>query len=422
MVRPATRHLRVPALGTRRVRRPARLRILGALALILALGAVILPVRPAHALEQSRAVFSVKCDITHLAPDDPIVFPGQPGRSHLHAFFGNGSVDADTTTSSLIGGDSSCHNGMGEVDKAGYWVPGLMDGGRAVRGAPGEHRIDAYYTVLGKNLPVRPMPFGLRMVAGDAKATRPQPIAITSYGCVRFPNGGEITDRFSVMPTCPAGSYLSARIMFPSCWDGRNLDSPDHKSHMAYPTRERCPVSHPVSLPVLSFRVRWKNVQGVPSPRLSLASGGQFSMHADFWNAWSPSAMQWLVTNCLNATRNCANISRSQISAPTGSFPSGDGQTSASSGTSGDASAAATQPATAPSTARPRDQAAQASDFDSAAVDGGSTPQPGDANSGDPLAATGAGDTRLPLGGGLLLAVGIAIVVVARHRPRHARR
>jgi hypothetical protein len=422
MFRPSPRHLRVPALGSRRVRRPARLRILGALTLILFLGAVGLPVRPAHALEQSRAVFSVKCDITHTAADDPIVFPGQPGRSHLHAFFGNGSVDADTTTRSLVDAASSCHNGMGEVDKAGYWVPGLLDGGRAVRGAPGEHRIDAYYTVLGKNLPVRPMPFGLRMVAGDAKATRPQPIAITSYDCVRFPNGGEITDRFSVMPTCPAGSYLSARIMFPSCWDGRNLDSPDHKSHMAYPVRERCPVSHPVSLPVLSFRVRWKNVRGVPSPRLSLASGGQFSMHADFWNAWSPSAMQWLVTNCLNATRNCANISRSQISAPTGSFPSGDSQTSASSGTSGDASAAATQPATATSTARPRDQAAQASDFDAAAVDGGSTPQAGDGTGGDSLAATGPSATRLPLGAGLLLAVGIAIVAAARHRPRHARR
>jgi hypothetical protein len=417
MLRPSPRHLRVSTLVPRRPRRHPRLLAVGVLGLILALGAIGLPVRPAHALEQSRAVFSVKCDITHLAPDDPLVFPGQPGRSHLHAFFGNGSVDADTTTRSLIGADSSCHNGMGEVDKAGYWVPGLMDGGRAVRGALGEHRIDAYYTVLGKNLPVRPMPFGLRIVAGDAKATRPQPIAITSYDCVRFPNGGEITDRFSVMPTCPAGSYLSARIMFPSCWDGRNLDSPDHKSHMAYPTRERCPVSHPVSLPVLSFRVRWKNVRGVPSPRLSLASGGQFSMHADFWNAWSPSVMQWLVTNCLNGTRNCANISRSQINAPTGSFPSGDGTSSVSSagGGAGTATQLASKPAT---TARSRGQVPQAKD-DFAAADAAATPQPAD---GDVLAATGSSDSRLPLRAGVLLAAGIVILALARYRPRHVRR
>jgi hypothetical protein len=414
MFRPSPRHLRVPALGSRRVRRPARLRILGALTLILFLGAVGLPVRPAHALEQSRAVFSVKCDITHTAADDPIVFPGQPGRSHLHAFFGNGSVDADTTTRSLVDAASSCHNGMGEVDKTGYWVPGLLDGGRAVPGAPGEHRIDAYYTVLGKNLPVRPMPFGLRMVAGDAKATRPQPIAITSYDCVRFPSGGEITDRFSVMPTCPAGSYLSARIMFPSCWDGRNLDSPDHKSHMAYPVRERCPVSHPVSLPVLSFRVRWKNVRGVLSPRLSLASGGQFSMHADFWNAWSPSVMEWLVTNCLNGTRNCANISRSDIRAPTGSFPSGDGTSSVSS--AGGGGGTATQ-AAAPAAARPRGQVSDKAATRVAAGSAGATSQPGE---GDSLAATGLSDRRIPLVATALLTVGIATLALARYRPRHA--
>jgi hypothetical protein len=420
MLRPSPGHLRVPAFGPPRSRRRSGLLALGTLGLALVLAAVGLPPQPASAIPQNQAVFSVKCDLTHTAPDDPIVFPGQPGRSHLHAFFGNGSIDADTTTRSLVGAASSCHNGMGEVDKAGYWVPGLLDGGRAVRGAPGEHRIDAYYTVLGKNLPVRPMPFGLRMIAGDAKATRPQPLQVTSYDCVRFPNGGEITNRFSVMPTCPAGSYLSARIMFPSCWDGRNLDSPDHKSHMAYPVRERCPVSHPVSLPVLSFRVRWKDVRGVPSPRLSLASGGQFSMHADFWNAWSPSAMQWLVTNCLNGTRNCANISRSQISAPTGSFPSGDGQSSGGSG--GGAGTATQQEASTPATERPPGQVAQASGF---AADAASTAQGGDgANDGDQLAATGPSASRLPLplGAGVLLTVGVAIVALARYRPRHAPR
>jgi Domain of unknown function (DUF1996) len=419
MLRPSARHLRVPALGSPGAHRSSRLGVLGALGLVLVLGAVGLPLERANAVPQSQAVWSVKCNLSHSAADDPIVFPGQPGRSHLHDFFGSGSVDANTTTRSLVDAASSCLKGMNEVDKAGYWTPALLDGGRVVRGAPDDHRIDAYYTLLHKSAPVRPIPFGLRMVAGDAKATRPQPIAITSFDCVRFPNGGEVTRRNAAIPTCPAGSYLSARIMFPSCWDGRNLDSPDHKAHMAYPTRERCPVSHPVSLPVLSIRARWKTVRSVPSSRLSLASGGQFSMHADFWNGWSPSVMQWLVTNCLNATRNCANISRSEVKAPTGTFPSGDGQSSPD---ASDDASAASQPATAPTTARPRDQDAQAGDFDSAAVDVESTSGSGDGDSGDSLAATGAGDSRLPLGAGLLLAVGIAIVALARYRPRHARR
>lgn len=32
---------------------------------------------------------------------------------------------------------------------------------------------------------------------------------------------------------CPVGIMVNQR--FPTCWDGVNLDSPDHMSHMAYP-------------------------------------------------------------------------------------------------------------------------------------------------------------------------------------------
>jgi hypothetical protein len=48
------------------------------------------------------------------------------------------------------------------------------------------------------------------------------------------------------------------------CWDGVNLDSPDHKSHIAYPTAGpasfhtdggACPASHPVKIPQLMLEV-----------------------------------------------------------------------------------------------------------------------------------------------------------------------
>jgi hypothetical protein len=243
------------------------------------------------------------------------VFPGQPGRSHLHDFFGNVSVDADTTTSSLGDTTSSCLKGMNEVDRAGYWTPALLDGARAVGGAPDEHRIDAYYSVLEKSVPVRPIPFGLRMVAGDSKAIRPQSIGIVSFDCLRFPNGGAVTARNAAIPTCPGGSYLSAKIVFPGCWDGKNLDSADHKAHMAYPVRNACPVSHPVAVPTLAIRLRWKTARSIPSSQLALSSGGQFSMHADFWNGWNPAVMQWLVDNCLNSLRNCTDIARTAVKA-----------------------------------------------------------------------------------------------------------
>jgi hypothetical protein len=418
MLRPSPPHLRVSALGSPWIRRYSRLRVLGALGLILLFGAVGLPLKRASALPQSQAVWSVKCEVSHRAPDDPIVFPAQAGRSHMHDFFGNVSTNADSSTASLVRAGSSCLKGIDAVDRAAYWTPSLKQGNAVVTGVPGEQRIDAYYAVLDKRTPVRPIPFGLRMIAGDAKATSPQPLDIVHYNCLRFPNGGQVTKPSASIPTCPGGSYLSAKITFPGCWDGKNLDSSDHKSHMAYPVRGACPVSHPVGLPSVGIRVRWKTVRGVPSSQLSLSSGGQFSLHADFWNVWNPAAMEWLVAHCLNQTQNCTDIARTQIAA-TGAFPSGDGRFSTLSGITGGASTA-TQPTSTPTTVRPHGQGAAAND--SVAANGGATPQPGNDNDGDLLAVTGPSDTRLPLGAGLLLAVGIAIVAVARYRPRHVRR
>jgi hypothetical protein len=369
MLRPSPRHLRVSAGGSPRVRRYPRLRVLGALGLILLLGAVGLPLR-ASALRQGQAVWSVKCDLSHRAPDDPIVFPAQAGRSHLHDFFGNVSADANSSTASLVKAASTCLKGIDQLDRAAYWTPSLLNGNAVVAAVPGEQRIDAYYAVLDKRTPVRPIPFGLRMVAGDAKATSPQALDIVHYNCLRYPNGGQVTKPSAGIPSCPQNSYLSAKITFPGCWDGRHLDSADHKSHMAYPVRGACPVSHPVGLPSVGIRVRWKTVRGMASSRLSLSSGGQFSLHGDFWNVWHPGAMDWLVSHCLNQTRNCTDIARSQITA-TGAFPSGDdpslASTTASSSGSGQQSAVATAPAAPeqPSVEQPVRGACPRSSFES---------------------------------------------------------
>ena len=319
MPRLSPRHLRISDPVRPRRARASRRRRLGRTVALRAVVAVVvaaaLPLHRATALRQGQAVWSVKCNRASSAPDDPIVFPAQPGRSHLHDFFGNVSVKADTTTASLLAAGSTCLKGMNEVDRAAYWTPALMDSGQPVSGPPNEHRIDAYYSVSDKPLPVRPMPIGLRMIAGDSTAQGPQPTDIVHYNCLHYPQGGQVTGNSAAIPTCPAGSYLSAKIVFPGCWDGRNLDSADHKSHMAYPVRGACPVSHPVAVPTLAIRLRWKTAQSTPSSRLSLSSGGQYSMHADFWNGWNPAVMQWLVDNCLNATRNCTDIPRNLINA-----------------------------------------------------------------------------------------------------------
>ena len=58
-------------------------------------------------------------------------------------------------------------------------------------------------------------------------------------------------------------SEMELNISFQSCWDGINLDSPDHKSHVAFPDGEGenapCPSTHPVRIPRLDFFIRWFN-------------------------------------------------------------------------------------------------------------------------------------------------------------------
>ena len=56
---------------------------------------------------------------------------------------------------------------------------------------------------------------------------------------------------------------IRTTITFPTCWDGKNTDSPDHKSHVAYPktgtfeSTGTCPDTHPVRLPQVMYEVMW---------------------------------------------------------------------------------------------------------------------------------------------------------------------
>src|SRR5207244_9474853 len=58
------------------------------------------------------------------------------------------------------------------------------------------------------------------------------------------------------------GSFLRLHVRFPDCWDGQNLDSADHKSHMAYALRGECPSTHPVAVPAVELIYRYPTLGG----------------------------------------------------------------------------------------------------------------------------------------------------------------
>jgi hypothetical protein len=236
--------------------------------------------------------FVESCRFSHESMDDPIVFPGKPGASHDHTFVANNSTDAFSTLASLRAGSTTCRK---KADTAAYWMPTLYQGTAAV--LPMGATIYYRRATLAQ---VQPFPSGFKMIAGSSTAMEPQDTRITYWNCGVA--GG--VPPSSTVPTCPAtqGSFLRLHVRFPSCWDGLNLDSTDHKSHMAYATRGACPSTHPVALPAIELIYRYPTRGG---DGFTLASMGQFSAHADFFNAWNPGLLRKLVNGCLNALVHC---------------------------------------------------------------------------------------------------------------------
>src|SRR5438874_13513730 len=84
---------------------------------------------PHSAAPDVLGAFRFICTAGQVLPDDPIVFPGQPGKSHLHQFYGNEDANAFSTFASLrSGGTSTCNRGPHAANRSAYWMPAMLDG------------------------------------------------------------------------------------------------------------------------------------------------------------------------------------------------------------------------------------------------------------------------------------------------------
>ncbi|MFF8779256.1 DUF1996 domain-containing protein [Streptomyces sp. NPDC015140] len=248
--------------------------------------------------------FQANCAVSHTAPDDPIVYPRQPGKSHDHTFMGNTTTNANSTTASLEAGSTTC---LAPGDRSGYWMPTMYDGDRPV--LPIGPQVIYYKAGVTDYTSVRPFPKGLRYVVGS-----PMQSGQEFRNHRGFVEGWECGDSFfnvDFPANCPDRQDVQVNIRFqaPSCWDGRNLDTPDHKSHMAYPVvnpgtnNNICPATHPVALPMIEFKMAFP-VNGDLS-RVRLASGASYSFHYDFFNAWDEPTLKALVDHCVVGGLQC---------------------------------------------------------------------------------------------------------------------
>ncbi|MFD3695104.1 DUF1996 domain-containing protein [Streptomyces sp. NPDC058646] len=248
--------------------------------------------------------FQANCSVTHTAPDDPIVYPGQAGRSHDHTFMGNTSTNAHSTTDSLYGGATAC---KAPADASAYWMPSLFKGDQKI--LPTGPQVIYYKAGVTDYTSVRPFPKGLRFVVGNPLQTAQQ-----FRDHKGFVEGWECGDSFfnsDIPASCPSRPDVQLNIRFqaPSCWDGKYLDTPDHQSHMTYPVVKpgtndnMCPASHPVALPMVEFKMAFP-VNGDMS-QVRLASGRGYSFHYDFFNAWEERTLKAMVDHCIVGGLQC---------------------------------------------------------------------------------------------------------------------
>lgn len=273
--------------------------------------------QPAVQSGASRGSFSSSCgrnENKHFNPDNVIVAPGvSNGAHHMHDYVGNLTTDAFSTNNSLAASGTTCTNG----DQSTYYWPVLrLRDGRAERDAqaPGGGQDGNVGTILQpkqvtmtfKGSPVgqvKTMPRFLRIITGDAKAfTNGTANANASWSCTGFENR-QLKDKY---PICPKGSDVVRTFTFQSCWDGKNADSANHRTHVAFPDKAgRCPNGF-TAIPQLVQRITY----GVaPGARFAVDSFPEqlhkpVTDHGDFINVMSNNLMNKAV-NCINGGRVC---------------------------------------------------------------------------------------------------------------------
>ncbi|MFJ2813417.1 DUF1996 domain-containing protein [Streptomyces sp. NPDC087294] len=276
---------------------------------------------------RSKGTFTTSCGVNEeglFNSDNVIVAPGvSNGAHHFHDYVGIQSNSAFASDDDLARAETSCAD---QGDKSTYFWPVLrvQNGaqeqdadapGGGIEGNAGEIVTAKQVTLTfvgNARGEVTAMPRLLRIITGDAKAFVNGPAnANASWSCTGFEDR-QLKDKY---PLCPQGSDVVRTFRFQSCWDGRNTDSANHRTHVAFQGASgACPNGF-VAIPQLVQRI----VYDVDAP--SLQDGGRttplFAVdsfpeqlhkpgtdHGDFINVFDEKLMNDLVA-CINTGRQC---------------------------------------------------------------------------------------------------------------------
>ncbi|GAD91825.1 hypothetical protein PVAR5_0406 [Paecilomyces variotii No. 5] len=260
---------------------------------------------------------------------DPLMSPGEISQ-HVHVVAGGKNFAPIADQESLM--KSECTSCAVTQDKSAYWAPGLYfiyPNGTAEL-VQQEGGMLVYYLLYGQN--IKAFPNGFRMIAGDSTKrnfTGPIPDLPKSqwgsadehqnelaekaigFNCLNYATNPEpslyrheFPKKDFIDANCPDG--IRAELMFPSCWNGKDVDSENHKDHVAYPSLVmdgECPKGYETRIVSLFYETIWntgafKDVEGTFSFANGDPTGNGY--HGDMIMGWEEDFLQQAVDTCTN--------------------------------------------------------------------------------------------------------------------------
>ncbi|KAK3356691.1 hypothetical protein B0T25DRAFT_137933 [Lasiosphaeria hispida] len=325
---------------------------------LLALAALAEAAPAIDARQQGVTMLRFGCAQVSIDRIDPLVNPGLAPTPHIHQIVGGNAFNVTMPTGDVAEA-ASCTTCAYSEDFSNYWTANMYfrhkngsykrvpQGGAAYQfndrfSTQTQGGILVYYVSAapGKITAFKP---GFRMLVGNPQERSRPDTKLKRQNCFRCytgPNFGGDTGApcqdnnvdTEALPNkaCPGG--IRSNVHFPTCWNGKDLDTPNHQDHVAYPVSGpatflslggNCPASHPVRIPQLMLEVVWDTTkfndkatwpEGAKQPFvLSTGDPTGLGQHADYVFGWKGDSLQQAMdrSGCMGAS--CAPLKTQSI-------------------------------------------------------------------------------------------------------------